>query len=71
MCVCKVNVLVTVVYLYYVIKYVYFFTPNSDTRAGSYQPSNDMLLRFYAYFKQATLGPCKQQRPAFWNVVDK
>lgn len=41
------------------------------THTGSYQPSKDMLLRFYAYFKQATIGPCTLQRPAFWNVVDK
>lgn len=38
---------------------------------GSYQPSNDMMLRFYSYFKQATLGPCTQKKPAFWDVVNK
>ncbi|KAJ8925526.1 hypothetical protein NQ315_009365 [Exocentrus adspersus] len=36
---------------------------------GSYQPSNDLMLRFYGYFKQATLGPCCGSRPAFWDVV--
>lgn len=38
---------------------------------GSYQPSNELMLRFYGYFKQATLGPCKGARPAFWDVVGR
>lgn len=38
---------------------------------GSYQPSHDMMLRFYAYFKQGTDGACKGRRPAFWDVVGK
>ncbi|GLV36434.1 uncharacterized protein CBL_08925 [Carabus blaptoides fortunei] len=38
---------------------------------GSYQPSNELMLRFYAFFKQATLGPCKGSRPAFWDVVGR
>lgn len=38
---------------------------------GSYQPSSAMLLTFYSYFKQATLGPCKQKKPAFWDVVGR
>lgn len=38
---------------------------------GSYQPSNDMLLRFYGYFKQATEGPCMGARPAFWDVIKR
>ncbi|KAL1501195.1 hypothetical protein ABEB36_006570 [Hypothenemus hampei] len=29
------------------------------------------MLRFYAYFKQATLGPCTGSRPAFWDVVGR
>jgi hypothetical protein len=29
------------------------------------------MLRFYAYFKQATEGPCVAPRPAFWEVVKK
>ncbi|KAJ8928823.1 hypothetical protein NQ314_018555 [Rhamnusium bicolor] len=36
---------------------------------GSYQPSNELMLRFYGYFKQATKGPCTGSRPAFWDVV--
>ncbi|KAK3930199.1 Acyl-CoA-binding domain-containing protein 5 [Frankliniella fusca] len=38
---------------------------------GAFQPSHDLMLRFYAYFKQATEGPCKGSRPAFWEVVAK
>jgi len=39
--------------------------------AGSYQPSHELMLRFYSYFKQATKGPCVAPRPAFWEVVKK
>lgn len=38
---------------------------------GSYQPSYDLMLRFYAYYKQATEGECKESQPAFWEVVKK
>ncbi|XP_012343032.1 acyl-CoA-binding domain-containing protein 4 isoform X1 [Apis florea] len=38
---------------------------------GAYQPSNEIMLRFYAYYKQATEGPCQQPKPAFWEVVKK
>ncbi|CAB3383737.1 Hypothetical predicted protein [Cloeon dipterum] len=36
---------------------------------GSYQPSYELQLRFYAFFKQATEGPCTEAQPAFWEVV--
>ncbi|XP_044265063.1 acyl-CoA-binding domain-containing protein 5A isoform X2 [Tribolium madens] len=29
------------------------------------------MLRFYAYYKQATLGPCTGRRPAFYDVVGR
>lgn len=38
---------------------------------GAYQPSNEILLRFYSYYKQATEGPCQQPKPAFWEVIKK
>ncbi|CAG9759692.1 unnamed protein product [Ceutorhynchus assimilis] len=38
---------------------------------GSYQPSNELMLRFYAYFKQATCGPCSGSRPSFWDLVGR
>jgi len=38
---------------------------------GEYSPSNDEKLIFYSLFKQATEGPCKQKKPAFYDVVGK
>ncbi|KAG7487454.1 hypothetical protein MATL_G00023650 [Megalops atlanticus] len=38
---------------------------------GSFQPSNDMMLKFYSYYKQATQGPCDIPRPGFWDPVGK
>ncbi|XP_039299131.1 acyl-CoA-binding domain-containing protein 4 isoform X2 [Nilaparvata lugens] len=38
---------------------------------GSYQPSHDLMLRFYAYYKQATEGPNTSPKPNFWEVVKK
>ena len=35
---------------------------------GPYQPSDQLKLKFYGYFKQATMGPCSQPRPGFWDV---
>ncbi|XP_034412213.1 acyl-CoA-binding domain-containing protein 5-like isoform X5 [Cyclopterus lumpus] len=39
---------------------------------GPFQPSDDMLLMFYSYYKQATLGPCNIPRPnGFWDTSGK
>ncbi|XP_061613866.1 acyl-CoA-binding domain-containing protein 5A isoform X2 [Phyllopteryx taeniolatus] len=38
---------------------------------GSFQPSNDMMLKFYSYYKQATVGKCNIARPGFWDAVGK
>ncbi|KAK2582064.1 hypothetical protein KPH14_002769 [Odynerus spinipes] len=38
---------------------------------GAYQPSHEIMLRFYSYYKQATEGPCQQSKPAFWEVIKK
>jgi len=38
---------------------------------GPFQPSNEMLLKFYGYFKQATSGPCKTSRPSMFKVVER
>ncbi|XP_026219401.1 acyl-CoA-binding domain-containing protein 5A isoform X2 [Anabas testudineus] len=38
---------------------------------GPFQPSNDMMLKFYSYYKQATVGPCSIPRPRFWDAVGK
>ncbi|XP_029385214.1 acyl-CoA-binding domain-containing protein 5A isoform X2 [Echeneis naucrates] len=38
---------------------------------GPFQPSNDMMLKFYSYYKQATVGACNIPRPSFWDAVGK
>ncbi|XP_033849134.2 acyl-CoA-binding domain-containing protein 5 isoform X2 [Acipenser ruthenus] len=38
---------------------------------GSFQPSNEMMLQFYSYYKQATQGPCNLPRPGFWDPIGK
>ncbi|KAJ0170302.1 hypothetical protein K1T71_014230 [Dendrolimus kikuchii] len=40
-------------------------------KSGSYQPSNELMLRFYSYYKQATEGPCDKAKPGFWDVVNR
>uniref|UniRef100_A0A1B0CRI7 ACB domain-containing protein n=1 Tax=Lutzomyia longipalpis TaxID=7200 RepID=A0A1B0CRI7_LUTLO len=30
-----------------------------------------MMLKFYSLYKQATLGPCTQGKPAFWDIVNR
>ncbi|XP_060068025.1 acyl-CoA-binding domain-containing protein 5-like isoform X2 [Ylistrum balloti] len=38
---------------------------------GPFQPSYEMMLNFYGFYKQATEGPCKKQKPWAWDVVAK
>ncbi|XP_068557637.1 acyl-CoA-binding domain-containing protein 5A-like isoform X2 [Cebidichthys violaceus] len=39
---------------------------------GPFQPSDDMMLMFYSYYKQATLGTCNIPRPnGFWDTSGK
>ncbi|XP_031176405.1 acyl-CoA-binding domain-containing protein 5-B-like isoform X2 [Sander lucioperca] len=39
---------------------------------GPFQPSDDMMLLFYSYYKQATVGPCNIPRPnGFWDTRGK
>ncbi|XP_071318318.1 acyl-CoA-binding domain-containing protein 4 isoform X2 [Trachinotus anak] len=38
---------------------------------GSYQPSYEVMLRFYSLYKQAVCGPCKVPRPGFWDPVGR
>ena len=53
-------------------------TPNKDHASehnlniinlGPYQPSNEVMLKFYGYYKQATEGPCNDIKPNFWDVI--
>lgn len=40
-------------------------------KSGPFQPSNEMRLRLYGYYKQAVEGVCHQPAPGFWDVVGK
>ena len=36
---------------------------------GSFQPSNEMKLKFYGLYKQAREGVCNEPRPGFWDLI--
>ncbi|XP_042327824.1 acyl-CoA-binding domain-containing protein 4 isoform X2 [Sceloporus undulatus] len=38
---------------------------------GSYSPSYEEKLRFYSYYKQATVGQCQIPRPGFWDPIGR
>ncbi|GCB61757.1 hypothetical protein scyTo_0011373 [Scyliorhinus torazame] len=38
---------------------------------GSYRPSHEKMLKFYSYYKQATIGPCSISRPGFWDPIGR
>lgn len=38
---------------------------------GSYRPAYEDMLRFYSYYKQATMGPCRVPRPGFWDPIGR
>ncbi|KAK2901363.1 hypothetical protein Q8A67_009478 [Cirrhinus molitorella] len=38
---------------------------------GSYDLSDDMLVMFYSYYKQATTGPCNTPKPNSWDPIGK
>ncbi|XP_073705570.1 acyl-CoA-binding domain-containing protein 5-B [Garra rufa] len=38
---------------------------------GSYDLSDDMLVMFYSYYKQATIGPCNTPKPNSWDPLGK
>lgn len=38
---------------------------------GPFQPTQEMQLRFYSLFKQATVGPCTVPQPWGWQVVER
>ncbi|XP_008533389.1 acyl-CoA-binding domain-containing protein 5 isoform X4 [Equus asinus] len=38
---------------------------------GSFQPTHEMMLKFYSFYKQATEGPCTLSRPGFWDPVGR
>ncbi|XP_069490336.1 acyl-CoA-binding domain-containing protein 4 isoform X2 [Ambystoma mexicanum] len=38
---------------------------------GPYRPSYEVMLRFYSYYKQATMGHCNIPRPGFWDPIGR
>lgn len=44
--------------------------PNNRLSAP-FQPSDELRLRFYAFYKQATEGPNNTPKPAFYDLVGK
>ncbi|XP_017485250.1 PREDICTED: acyl-CoA-binding domain-containing protein 5-like [Rhagoletis zephyria] len=38
---------------------------------GSFQPSDELKLTFYAFFKQATEGPNTTKKPPFYDIVNR
>ncbi|XP_067869440.1 acyl-CoA-binding domain-containing protein 5-like [Heterodontus francisci] len=38
---------------------------------GSYRPPHEKMLKFYSYYKQATVGPCSISRPGFWDPIGR
>lgn len=43
----------------------------SMPKDGPFQPSPDLMLRFYGLYKQATEGKNNQPKPSFWAVITK
>lgn len=50
-------------------RFVYILFP--DDKLGPFQPSDDLKLKFYAYYKQATEGPNETSKPSFYDIVGK
>lgn len=44
---------------------------NGLPKHGPYQPSNEMKLSFYSYYKQATEGPNCETKPWSWEVAKR
>nr|XP_056719303.1 acyl-CoA-binding domain-containing protein 4 [Euleptes europaea] len=40
-------------------------------KGSSYSPSYEEMLRFYSYYKQATVGQCQISRPGFWDPIGR
>lgn len=38
---------------------------------GSFQPSDQLKLKFYAYYKQALDGPNQTPKPSFYEIVNR
>ncbi|XP_006819673.1 acyl-CoA-binding domain-containing protein 5-like [Saccoglossus kowalevskii] len=38
---------------------------------GPFQPSYEMMKKFYGLYKQATEGQCTKPKPAFWDIIGR
>jgi acyl-CoA-binding protein len=38
---------------------------------GIFEPTDENKLKFYSYFKQATIGPVNTPQPYFFNVIER
>jgi len=40
-------------------------------KEGPYQPTNDTKLKFYGWYKQATIGKCNTSRPGMFSPIER
>ncbi|KAI1283012.1 Acyl-CoA-binding domain-containing protein 5 [Halotydeus destructor] len=43
----------------------------TDSKSATFQTSDELKLKFYAYYKQATEGPNHTSKPSFYDIVGK
>ncbi len=48
-----------------------FLSAAENIKKSGKKLDNDMLLKLYGYYKQATVGDCNTECPGFWNVKEK
>jgi diazepam-binding inhibitor (GABA receptor modulating acyl-CoA-binding protein) len=48
-----------------------FFSLAEKIKNSDKNLDNDTLLKLYGYYKQATIGDCNVECPAFWKINDK
>ena len=48
-----------------------FNTAAEKIKTLGQRPSDKILLKVYALYKQATVGPNKTSEPAFWDIKSK
>jgi len=48
-----------------------FLTAAENIKNSGKNLDNDILLKLYGYYKQATVGDCNIDCPGFWNIKEK
>lgn len=48
-----------------------FETAVAESKKKTERPSNDVLLKLYALYKQSTEGDCQGKRPGFTDMVGR